>query len=215
MSLAALMPSPPSPDDSFASTRRSLLSRLKHWDDAESWRDFFDTYGGLLHRFALRSGLSETEAQDAVQETLLAVAKQMPEFRYDPTKGSFRAWLYNQARWRIADAFRRRQRAGFAEPLPEGSATGTAEAEQFADPASEKLEAAWDAEWREHQLARALVRVKAQVSARQFQMFHLVAVKGWAMAEITRTLKVNRAQVYVAKLRVSRLVKEELARLDG
>lgn len=39
-----------------------------------------------------------------------------------------------------------RQRAGFAEPLPEGSGTGTAEAEQLADPASERLEAAWETE---------------------------------------------------------------------
>lgn len=214
MSLAAPMPSPPSPEDSFASTRRSLLTRLKHWDDGEGWRDFFDTYGGLLHRFAVRSGLSEAEAQDAVQETLLAVAKQMPNFRYDPAKGSFRAWLFNQARWRIADAFRRRLRAGFGEPLPDANATDTAEAQPFADPAAGRLEATWDAEWREHQLTRALERVRAQVSARQFQMFHLVVVKGWAMAEITRTLKVNRAQVYMAKMRISRLVKMELARLE-
>ena len=45
-------------------------------------------------------------------------------------------------------------------------------------------------------------------------MFHLAAVKGWAMAEITRTLEVNRAPVNMAKMRVGRLVKAELARME-
>lgn len=204
----------PTPD-SFTATRRSLLSRLRRWDDAEGWRDFFDTYGELLHRFAVRSGLTNEEAQDAVQETLVAVARQMPEFRYDPAKGSFRAWLYTQARWRIADAFRRRRRGGLT-PLTAGhDGSGTAEADQVADPASESLEAAWETEWREHQLARALEAVKSRINPRQFQMFQLAAVNGWAMAEITRTLKVNRAQVYMAKMRVGRMVREELARMGS
>src|SRR5262245_48540471 len=30
--------------DNWLPTRRSLLQRLKRWDDQESWRDFFDTY---------------------------------------------------------------------------------------------------------------------------------------------------------------------------
>src|SRR5262245_13742140 len=96
--------------DSFTGTRLSLLTRLKNWDDSEGWREFFDTYGKPIYRFAIKSGLSDAESQDVVQETLLAVAKQMPGFRYDPSKGSFRRWLFNQTRWRIADAFRKRQR---------------------------------------------------------------------------------------------------------
>ena len=87
--------------------------------------------------------------------------------------------------------------------------------ERIPDASAEKLEAAWDSEWRENQLSRALERVKRSVSERQYQMFHLVAVQGWSMAEIVRTLKVNRAQVYMAKLRVSRLLKAELAALNA
>lgn len=46
-------------------------------------------------------------------------------------------------------------------------------------------------------------------------MFHLYAVQGWSMTEIIRTLKVNRAQVYMAKMRVSKLVKAELSALES
>src|SRR5215510_5853251 len=104
--------------DSFTGTRLSLLTRLKNWDDSEGWREFFDTYGKLIYRFAIKAGLSDDESQDVVQDTMLAVAKQMPGFRYDPAKGSFRRWLFNQARWRIADQFRKRQRKDLLQGAP-------------------------------------------------------------------------------------------------
>src|SRR5262245_19669372 len=201
--------------DTFTGTRRSLLARLKSWDDSEGWREFFDRYGKLIYRFAMQAGLRDAESQDVVQETLLAVAKQMPGFRYDPVKGSFRRWLFNQTRWRIADAFRKRQRAELVQAASDDSSTGTAEMERIPDASAEPLEAAWDSEWRENQLARSLERVKPNVSERQYQMFHLFAIQGWSMAEIVRTLKVNRAQVYMAKMRVSKLVKAELAALEA
>jgi RNA polymerase sigma-70 factor (ECF subfamily) len=199
----------------FHGPPRSLLTRLKHWDDSGAWREFFERYGKLIYGFALKLGLSDAEAQDVVQETMLAVTKQMAGFRYDPAKGSFRRWLFNQTRWRIADQFRKRQRADLLQAVSDNDATGTSEMERVPDASEEKLQAAWDAEWRENQLARALERVKVKVSERQFQMFHLFTVQGWSMAEIVRTLQVNRAQVYMAKLRVSKLVKAELAALDA
>src|SRR5687767_808563 len=70
--------------DDFIPTRRRLLTRLKHWDDQESWKEFFDTYGKLIYRVATQSGLNATEAQDVVQETIISVAKRMSGFKYDP-----------------------------------------------------------------------------------------------------------------------------------
>ena len=201
--------------DTFTGTRRSLLTRLKNWDDSDGWREFFETYGKLIYGFAIKAGLGDAEAQDVVQETLLAVAKQMPGFRYDPAKGSFRRWLFNQTRWRITDQFRKRQRADLLQTVAADHATGTSEMERVPDTSQETLAVAWDSEWRQHQLARALERAKTKVSERQFQMFQLFAVQGWSMAEIIRTLRVNRAQVYMAKMRVSRLVKAELAVLEA
>jgi RNA polymerase sigma-70 factor (ECF subfamily) len=58
-----------------------LLDRLKDWGDHASWQDFFDTYWQLIYRVALKSGLTETEAQDAVQETVLAVVKNIKAFK--------------------------------------------------------------------------------------------------------------------------------------
>ena len=58
-------------------TRRSLLSRLRDLDDRESWRTFFDLYWRMLYNVARRSGLGEADAEDVVQETVVAVARRM------------------------------------------------------------------------------------------------------------------------------------------
>ena len=88
-------------------TRRSLLSRLRDLDDRESWRTFFDLYWRMLYNVARRAGLSEADAQDVVQETVVAVARQMPEFHYDRAKGTFKHWLFRIVRRRVADHLRK------------------------------------------------------------------------------------------------------------
>ena len=50
--------------------------------------------------------------------SMIAVTKKIGQFEHAGNRGSFRAWLYQQARWRIADQFRARGRAGaHAQPL--------------------------------------------------------------------------------------------------
>src|SRR5918996_4191140 len=94
----------------FIPTRKSLLSRLKNWDDNDSWQKFFDTYWKLIYGVALKSGLTDAEAQDVVQETVLSVAKNIAEFKYDPSVCSFKTWLMQVTRSRISHQFRRRKR---------------------------------------------------------------------------------------------------------
>src|SRR6187455_686802 len=91
-------------------TRKSLLSRLKNWEDNESWRDFFDTYWKLIYAFAIQRGLSHEEAQEAVQETVVAVAKNIAKFHYDPKVCAFKTWLLGVTRSKIANQFARRAR---------------------------------------------------------------------------------------------------------
>ena len=54
------------PPDKSLATRGSLLHRLKDCRDQASWQDFYDTYRDLIHRFALKAGLTETEAEEVV-----------------------------------------------------------------------------------------------------------------------------------------------------
>jgi RNA polymerase sigma factor (sigma-70 family) len=191
-------------------TRQTLLSRLRCWEDQESWRSFFETYWKLIFNAAVRAGLSDAEAHDVVQETVLSVAKKMPGFRYDPSKGSFKGWLRQITRRRIADEIDQRLHRG---SLNDGS-------EQLESPRPseeegvEAFEAVWEDEWKENLIAAAMDRVKKQVKPKHFQIFDLYVVKGWPLAEVTKSLKVSAALVYVTKHRISGLLRKESDRLQ-
>src|SRR2546421_12588340 len=98
------------PADDSLLTRRTLLSRLRNLDDQESWRTFFDLYWRLLYNVARKSGLDDLVAQEIVQDTVIAVARKMPGFRYDPARGTFRQWLLRITRRRVVDHLRRSHR---------------------------------------------------------------------------------------------------------
>src|ERR1700753_3346622 len=101
-------------------TRITLLERCKNWKDESSWLEFFNTYWNLIYGVAVKGGLRPSEAEDVVMETMASVTKHMPGFKYDPTIGSFKAWLLNMTRWRITDQLRKRgPQAMYMEPAEE------------------------------------------------------------------------------------------------
>ena len=206
-------------NDPLLNTRRSLVERLGNLDDQASWRTFFESYGGLLYRVARAAGLADAEAQEAVQETVITVARNIGGLHYDPAAGSFKGWLLQTARWRIADQFRRRERQGRLEaPAPslrddEGTPR-TALLDRLADPAGFDLETVWDDEWRAGLLAAALGRVRRQVDPRQFQIFDCYVTRGWPAARVARELGVNIAQVYLGKHRVGALLRKAVTDLE-
>ena len=202
-------------DDPLRHTRRSLVERLGNPDDHASWQTFFDSYGGLLYRVARAAGLTDAEAQEAVQETVITVARNVGGLRYDPAAGSFKGWLLQTARWRIADQFRLRQRHAREETSAEADdGPCTAFIDRVPDPGGLDLEAAWDAEWRRSLLEAALGRVRRQVDPRQFQIFDCYVTKGWSALRVSRELGVSLAQVYVGKHRVGALLQKIVAGLE-
>lgn len=213
------MPHPPQPEPpthDFDRTRRSLLTRLKNWDDQAGWREFMDRYGRLIFSVARRSGLSAEEAEDIVQETLVAVARRIPSFRYQGDKGSFKAWLMMIVRSRIIDLRRRKGcRVQDAGALPAGEAGETAVEARVPQGEDEfGHEAIWQAEWESHVLAAAMARVKERVSPRHFLAFRLCADQGQSPSQVARTLGISLPRVYLIRHRVGRLVAEEIRKLS-
>jgi len=192
-------------------TRKSLVDRLADPGDHARWQEFFDTYWKLIYGFARKSGLTESEAQEAVQETLITVARKIDTLKYDPAAGSFKGWLLHITRWRIADQFRKRLPAAIP-PADDDSRTAFIDREP--DPAGNELEALWDREWRENLLEAAMERVRKRVDPRQFQIFDCYVVKGWEAGKVARELRVNVAQVYLARHRVGAQIRAEVRALE-
>lgn len=187
-------------------TRASLLWRLRDPENARDWREFHRRYGGLIRAVVKRSGLSDAAADDVLQETLISVARRMPDFCYDPALGTFKGWLLTITRRRLADYWRRfyREPDAAGVPVPEGQ--GPDENSGF--------EAVWEEEWRRHTLGRALDRLGAALDPRQRQVFQLAVVEAWPAAEVARATGLPAAAVYLMKHRVGRLVRMEVELLE-
>jgi RNA polymerase sigma-70 factor (ECF subfamily) len=206
--------------DELIPTRRSLLNRLKDWDDHESWKEFFDTYWKLIYKAAIRAGLNDAEAQDVVQETILGILKGMPGFEYQPEKGSFKGWLLRLTSWRIGDQLRDRRQGGAPNDFAQtstatgtGTETTTSSLDRVPDPSGLKLQATWDEEWEHNLLDVAIERVKLKVDAKDYQLFDLYVFKERPVTEIARGLKVSAGRVYLAKHRIGKLLKKEIINL--
>src|SRR5215472_13085273 len=154
-------------------TRPTLLNRLKNLDDQESWRDFFDSYWNLIYRVAIRSGLTEAEAQDVVQETVITVSRRIHQLDYDPQRGSFKGWLLQTTRWRIMDEFRKRAKLPAHQPADPDNARRTGRLDRLPDPTGGDFDQAYEEEWRKNLWQAALERVRRRVSPKQFQIFDL------------------------------------------
>lgn len=190
----------------------SLLSRLKNWDDDVSWRDFFDTYWRLIYAVALRSGLTDAEAQDVVQETIICVAKDIHKFKKGRGRGSFKGWLRNITYWRIGDYLRKRGKMPRTDSSSERNDVSALD--EFAHDPSEAVASEWETEWHRNLLKAALERIKLHVKEEQYQMFDLYVIRQWPVDRITRTLGVSATSVYLAKHRITRLIKKEVRRLE-
>jgi RNA polymerase sigma-70 factor (ECF subfamily) len=200
--------------DELIPTRASLIQRLKDWQDQSSWQDFFDTYWKLIYGTAIKSGLTATEAQDVVQETMISVAKHMPAFKYDPAIGSFKTWLLNMTRWRITDQLRKRGPFVASHSASDDTATGTRTVDKVVDPMSRDLDALWDAEWEKNLLDAAMAKVKRRLDPRKYQIFDLYVNKEWPPERVAATFGISVDQVYLAKHRTTELIKEEVKKLE-
>lgn len=200
------------PDD-LAPTRWSLISRLKNWDDQASWREFFDTYWKLIYSVATKAGLSDAEAQDVVQETILTVAKKINDFKTDAARGSFKGWLLNTTRWRIADQFGKRLPPGEPHGQRSDETDRTATAERVSDPAGLVLESVWNDEWEENLRAAALEKVKGKVAPEEFQIFDLCVLRSCPVKQVAVKLGLKVWKVYFAQKKVSGLLQREVKKL--
>ena len=199
--------------DEVLPTRRSLIERLRDLDDQPSWREFFDTYWKLIYGAAIKAGLNDQEAEDVVQETVIGVARKMPDFHYDPAVCSFKGWLMHVTRCRISDRFRRRRPQNVPLAAPRGDTTADTTL-NLRDPAAEVLETIWNEEWQKNIVDVAMERIRRRANPEHYQIFYLHAVKGLGVRDVAKLTGASLPKVYVTYHRVANLVKAEVRRLE-
>lgn len=200
-------------NDELIPTRATLIKRLKDWEDQASWQEFFDIYWKLIYGVARKAGLTDDEAQEVVQETLVSVSKHMPKFDYDPNIGSFKGWLLTMTRWRIIGQFRKRNPAQ-QQPPPEEEGR-TRMIDKVPDPAGDGLDEMWEREWQTNLLEAATTNVRKSMDPQKYQIFDLYVNKGCSPEQVASQFGVSANLVYVTKHRVTEAIKSEVARLES
>ena len=199
--------------DSSLHTRPTLLFRLRDWADKSSWEEFYRLYRNFVYGLARRGGLTHVEAEEVAQEVFVRVAETIKDFESDPARGSFRGWLGQLTRWRIADKFRARPRdaAGAPSRRWQDFTEATRTIERIPDDKTGPLDAGSETEWQTHVLEAALGRLSRRVPAKHFQVFDLYSRQGWPVMRVARELGVNPAAVYLISHRLTKQLKAEVA----
>ena len=184
------------------STRVSLLVRLGDSRDAAAWTQFVDLYAPLVYGYARKQGLQDADAADLAQDVLVSVAGAVGRLEYDPSRGSFRSWLFTIVRRKLSNR-RRAQRT-----RREGTNGSVSETflEQCPAPRSEQDQ--WEAEWERGLFAWACEQIRKDVTANTWQAFWRTAVEGESGKQVAADLGLSIPAVYHARSRILARLKE-------
>jgi RNA polymerase sigma factor (sigma-70 family) len=193
--------------DDEISTSTTLLRRVAADPaDAAAWDAFVVRYGRMLYGWCRRWNLQDADAEDLTQGVLLQLARQMHGFRYDP-HGRFRGWLRTVAYRAWVKFLESRKRPGAG--TGDSGVWRLLESEPARDEFVRKIEEEADRELME----RAASRVRARVMPHTWEAFRLLALDGLSGKEAAARLGMTPAAAIVARSKVSKMMREELAKL--
>jgi RNA polymerase sigma-70 factor (ECF subfamily) len=186
-------------------TSVSLLERLAAAPTDDDWRRLLDLYQPLFRTWTARAGVAAADADDLVQEVLLVVFREVGAFKRRG-QGAFRAWLRSILAHRIRTYFRSSRRRP--------SATGGSDFQRLLDeleaPES-ALSRLWDREHDEHVAAVLLRRVQGDFAPHTWQAFRRHVLEGEGAGRVAQELGVSLNSVLLAKSRVLKRMRQELA----
>lgn len=196
------------------STSTTLLRQIG--DDARHarWAEFVARYSPMCRHY-LRRHFPSLEADDILQETFVALAKALPNYRYDPQeKGHFRNYLAGILRNKALMALRKQKRdqevlAEYADNMESRRLGGGTGGPRFCASAV--------ADWRKSIFEIALQQLLADPSIhdRTKQIFVRTAIKQESPAAVAAALGVSRNVVDQQKRRTLAKFKALVAALKG
>ena len=172
-------------------TSITLLKSLASGTDNARWAEFFRIYEQPMRSF-LSARFPSVDADDAIQETMVALMRRMPDYHYTPdSNGHFHNYLTGILKHKAEDALRREAReSGKRDKLKE---RGAADAPRE-DPDGWKLAA----------MNAALEQLLSDesVNARAREVFRHVALMHEPPAEVAAAFGLSRTNVDQIKRRM-------------
>jgi RNA polymerase sigma-70 factor (ECF subfamily) len=179
-------------------TSLTLLDRLREPNQPEAWEQFVRLYTPLLLVWARRQGFQETDAEDVVQEVLVKLVRELPQYQRGEGQ-SFRGWLFRMTVNQCRD-FRRRKGT---RPLPA--------AEGLSEISDETLVAELEeAEYRRLLVHRGLELIRTDFQETTWTAFTRLMVEGRSAADVAAELSITENAVYLARHRVLSRLRQEI-----
>jgi RNA polymerase sigma-70 factor (ECF subfamily) len=182
-------------------TPASLLEQLRRLAATPAWNRFVHLYTPLLYTWAWRMGLQDSDAADLVQDVFTLLLQKLPAFEYDRGR-SFRAWLRTVTVNRYRETGRRQRPA---------VGNGMAVAEDLAGP--DPTSTFEEAEHRRYLVQRALELMQSDFQPSTWKACWETVVAGRPVGAVAAELGLTVKAVYLARSRVLRRLRQELAGL--
>jgi RNA polymerase sigma-70 factor (ECF subfamily) len=184
-------------------TSMSLLERLGQPAQTDAWNRFADLYTPLLYYWARRLGLQESDAADLVQDVFLLLLHKLPEFP-DNRTGSFRSWL----RTVLLNHWHSKQRRRVPVTV-DGTGRGLEEVT-----VADAVAAFGERDYHAYLARRALQVMQKDFQESTWRACWEQIVNGRSAADVASELGISEGGAYVAKCRILRRLRQELAGLD-
>ncbi|HUG90080.1 MAG TPA: RNA polymerase sigma factor [Planctomycetaceae bacterium] len=191
-------------------TSLSLLDRARSADDGDSWRQLAAVYVPVLHAWLRRYDIQAADADDLVQDVLLILARELPQFEHNGRPGAFRGWLRMILVHRLRDFWRRRQ----YRPVASGGSDFLRQLDQLEDPHSQ-LSEQWNREHDRHLLRQLLEQIEPRFQESTRVVFRRLAIDGIEPGQVAEDLGLTLNAVLIAKSRVLKELRREGAGLLG
>ncbi len=192
------------------STRMSLIARLSDFEDRQAWDEFTAIYRPTLFDLARRSGLQDSDADDAVQDILWAVGRSVARWKPDPARARFRTWLARIARNLVINLLIQQQR----RPWRLGDSNLQDLLKRVPDKGCEAEAQRFLLAFRRQAFAIAAEKVQCRVEPRTWAAFYRTSIDGVPVQQVSGELALDRGMVYVARSRVMRLLREEVEAME-
>jgi RNA polymerase sigma-70 factor (ECF subfamily) len=189
-------------------TSFSLLERISRDSDPQSWRRLLELYSPLLQSWLRRYEVQPSDADDLVQEVLLVVVRELPDFRHSGRPGAFRSWLRNILANRLQNYWRTRKN----RPLAIGGSHPRQRIDDLQDDASH-VSRMFDSEHDRHVIGRLLEQSKRRFEGATWQAFERLMIDGVDAQAVAAELGLTPNAVYIAKSRVLAVLRLEAAGL--
>ena len=178
-------------------TSLSLLERISDPTDPEAWQQMVEVYTPLLRQWLQRYSIQSSDADDLVQEVLLAASRDIHKFTDKQRPGAFRAWLRTILVHRLRDFWRRERR----RPTAKGETAFLEQLQQLDDPRSAPSRQ-WDREHDQFVLQHLLGKSRARFSATTWSAFQQLVFDGQRAADVAERLGISVNAALIAKSRV-------------